>query len=104
MSANETAQKEAVTGDTVRRVARLARIGVEEQQLEPMARELSAIIAWVEELAALDTKEVPPMTSVVAATLPTRQDAVTDGECSDDILRNAPERIDGFFVVPRVVE
>ncbi len=94
----------SVDKETVRRVARLARMGVDEDQLEPMTRELNTILAWIEELGTVDTSKVAPMTSVVEVSLPRRLDEVTDGARADDVLKNAPERIDGFFAVPKVVE
>jgi len=94
----------AIDAATVRRVARLARIREPEDRLEPLARELSAILGWIEQLNEIDTDGVEPMTSAVAATLPMREDVVTDGGDADAILANAPAKADGFFVVPKVVE
>jgi aspartyl-tRNA(Asn)/glutamyl-tRNA(Gln) amidotransferase subunit C len=89
---------------TVRRVARLARIREPEERLEPLARELSGIMGWIEQLNEVDTQGVEPMTSVVAARLPMREDVVTDGGDAEAVLANAPKAADGFFVVPKVVE
>ena len=89
---------------TVARIATLARIRVAEDQLEPLAGELSGILDWVEQLMAVDTENVPPMTSVAAVRLPMREDVVTDGDCRDAILKNAPQAARGFFAVPKVVE
>ena len=89
---------------TVARIARLARIAVPEAELRPLAGELSHILEWIEQLGEVDTRDVPPMTSVVATRLQLRADEVTDGERPEDILDNAPERQDGYFVVPKVVE
>ena len=94
----------AVDEAAVRRIARLARIGMSESELAPMAKELNAILHFVEALNAIDTEGVPPMTSVVAAQLPVRKDVVTEGDAADAVLANAPERIDSFFAVPKVVE
>jgi len=94
----------SVDKDTVRKVARLARIAVPEARLEPMARELNGILAWIEQLNEVDVKGVEPMTTPVAMTLPMREDVVTDGDRQDEILANAPRAEDGFFVVPKVVE
>lgn len=88
----------------VKRIARLARIAVPTEELEPLAEELSGILQWVEQLDSVDTKDVAPMTSVVDLTLPMRADAVTDGGIQDKVLANAPERVQGFFAVPKVVE
>jgi len=89
---------------TVARIARLARIAVPEEELAPLAGELSHILEWIEQLNEVDTEGVAPMTSVVAMRLVWREDRVTDGGRPGDILANAPERQDGYFVVPKVVE
>jgi aspartyl-tRNA(Asn)/glutamyl-tRNA(Gln) amidotransferase subunit C len=89
---------------TVARIATLARIRVGEDELEPLAAELSGILDWVEQLMAVDTTDVPPMTSVAEMTLPMRDDHVTDGANRDAVLGNAPRSAKGFFAVPKVVE
>ncbi|MDB5470868.1 MAG: Asp-tRNA(Asn)/Glu-tRNA(Gln) amidotransferase GatCAB subunit [Caulobacter sp.] len=94
----------AVDAATVRKVARLARIAVPEEALEPMAQEISGILQWIEQLAEVDTDGVEPMTSAVAAVLPLREDVVTDGGYVDKVVLNAPKTVDGFFIVPKVVE
>jgi len=94
----------SIDAATVRRVAQLARIREPEDRLEPLAQELSGILAWIEQLNEVNTDGVEPMTSVVAAKLPMREDVVTDGGCADDVLANAPRSDKGFFVVPKVVE
>jgi aspartyl-tRNA(Asn)/glutamyl-tRNA(Gln) amidotransferase subunit C len=88
----------------VAHIAALARIRLKEEELAPLAAELSQILNWVEQLAEVDTADVAPMTSVAAMTLPLREDKVTDGDRRDDILTNAPQSARGFFAVPKVVE
>jgi aspartyl-tRNA(Asn)/glutamyl-tRNA(Gln) amidotransferase subunit C len=93
----------------VAHIAKLARIRLEETELEPLAGELSRILDWVEQLGEVDTSDVAPMTSVAAAGLPMRGDIVTDGECREAILGNSPQsaangKKRGFFAVPKVVE
>ena len=88
----------------VAHIAALARIRLTDAELEPLAAELSNIIGWVEQLAEVDTNGVAPMTSVAAMRLPMREDVVTDGDCRDAILGNAPQPAKGFFAVPKVVE
>jgi aspartyl-tRNA(Asn)/glutamyl-tRNA(Gln) amidotransferase subunit C len=85
-------------------VAALARIRIADAELEPLAAELSAILGWVERLGEVDTDGVPPMTGVAAMRLKMRDDVVTDGDCRDAILGNAPQTAKGFFAVPKVVE
>ena len=94
----------SVDTQTVRRVAKLARIAVEERELEPLAGELNGILDWVEQLGEVDIEGVEPMTSVTPMALPMREDAVTDGNRQGDILANAPDAREGFFAVPKVVE
>ncbi|MDJ0943185.1 MAG: Asp-tRNA(Asn)/Glu-tRNA(Gln) amidotransferase subunit GatC [Kiloniellales bacterium] len=94
----------SVDRDTVAQIAKLARIRIEAEQMEPLAAELSNILGWIEQLNELDTEGVAPMTSVVEVEAPLRKDAVTDGDCRDQVLANAPEAAEGFFLVPKVVE
>ncbi len=94
----------SVDKKTVSKVARLARIAVPEERLEPMAKELNTILAWIEQLNEVDVEGVEPMTTPVAMELPLREDVVTDGNIRDQVLANAPRSEDGFFVVPKVVE
>lgn len=89
---------------TVRRIAKLARIGVEEAELAGLAQELSQILNFVEQLNELDTAGVTPLTSAVETQIKRRADEVTDGEIVDQILSNAPSRDEEFFAVPKVVE
>jgi aspartyl-tRNA(Asn)/glutamyl-tRNA(Gln) amidotransferase subunit C len=94
----------AIDPATVKRVAKLARIAEPQERLEPLARELSSILQWIEQLNEVDVDGVEPMTSAVAAELPMRDDVVADGGDAAKVLSNAPKAIDGFFVVPKVVE
>ncbi len=94
----------AVDVDTVRRVARLARIAEPEERLAPLAGELNGILAWIAQLDEVDVEGVEPMTTSVAAGLPLRDDVVSDGGDAARVLRNAPKTAHGFFVVPKVVE
>jgi aspartyl-tRNA(Asn)/glutamyl-tRNA(Gln) amidotransferase subunit C len=89
---------------TVRRIARLARIKITDEEAKSLEKELSQILNWVEQLDEIDTKDVEPMTRVVAQELKKRKDEVTDGEIADDVIRNAPMADDHFYVVPKVVE
>ena len=89
---------------TVAHIATLARIRLSEAELEPLAEELSRILTWVEQLNEVDTTGVAPMASAAAASLPMRDDSVSDGGCRDAILGNAPRAARGFFTVPKVVE
>jgi aspartyl-tRNA(Asn)/glutamyl-tRNA(Gln) amidotransferase subunit C len=94
----------SVDKDTVRRIARLARLKLAEDRVAPMMDELNGILAWVEQLGEVNVEGVAPLTSVVEQKLKTREDAVTDGGYPADLMKNAPESEDSFFVVPKVVE
>jgi len=89
---------------TVAHIAALARIRLSEAELEPLVGELSQILTWVGQLNEVDTSGVAPMASVVASGLPMREDRVTDGDCREAIVGNAPRSARGFFAVPKVVE
>ena len=90
--------------NTVKRVAKLARIAVNEEQADKMVGELNNIIGFVEQLNEVDVDGVEPMTSVVDMTMRKREDVVNDGDKADDIVANAPVTEDHFFMVPKVVE
>ena len=93
----------SIDAGIVRRIARLARIAVTEEEIEPLKGELNAMLAFVAQLAEVDITGVEPMTSVTPMAMKKRRDDVTDGIAAD-ILRNAPARDDNFFLVPKVVE
>ena len=94
----------ALDTDTVRRIARLARIHVDDADLAPLADELNNILGWIEQLDEVDTDGVEPMTSAVEMVQRLRADAMNDGDLQDKVLANAPDAADGFFAVPKVVE
>jgi len=94
----------SVDADTVRRIAHLARIAVNEDEIEHLKGELNAILAWVEQLGEVDVAGVEPMTSVTPMKMKMREDKVTDGEIVDQVTKNAPMSDDGFYLVPKVIE
>jgi aspartyl-tRNA(Asn)/glutamyl-tRNA(Gln) amidotransferase subunit C len=94
----------SVDAATVRKVAKLARIAVEDHEIDPLAAEISGILDWVEQLQEVDVTGGEPMTSAVPMRLKRREDVITDGDRRDDILANAPDSRSGFFAVPKVVE
>ncbi|HEX6960057.1 MAG TPA: Asp-tRNA(Asn)/Glu-tRNA(Gln) amidotransferase subunit GatC [Ferrovibrio sp.] len=89
---------------TVAKIAKLARLKMEPDRLEGMTSELNQILSFVEELQAVDTENVPPMTSVAPMALRRREDVVTDGGDAERVLKNAPQRQGDFYTVPKVVE
>ncbi len=89
---------------TVANIAHLARLRLEDTELEALAGELSNILTWVEQLDEVDTKDVAPMASVAEMTLRWRADVVDDGGIADKVVANAPQGRQSFFAVPKVVE
>jgi len=89
---------------TVKRVARLARIAVSEEDAERMTGELNAILGFVEQLNEVDVSGVEPMTSVTPMAMKKRHDKVTDGDDAEAVLQNAPASEDHYFLVPKVIE
>lgn len=94
----------SVDAATVRRIAHLARIAVTEEEVPHLQGELNAMLAFVERLSEVDVAGVEPMTSVTPMDMKKRADVVNDGEIADEVVRNAPETQDHFFLVPKVVE
>ena len=94
----------SVDAATVRRIAHLARIAVAESEVEHLQGELNAMLAFVEQLSEVNVEGVEPMTSVTPMEMKKRADVVNNGEIADDVIRNAPETQDHFFLVPKVVE
>ena len=94
----------SIDRDTAARVAKLARIKVEEEALPALANEFNTILGFIEQLNEVDVDGVEPMTSVTPQRLKRRVDEVTQGDMSEAILKNAPDSREGFFAVPKVVE
>jgi aspartyl-tRNA(Asn)/glutamyl-tRNA(Gln) amidotransferase subunit C len=94
----------SVDQTTVRRIARLARIAVTDAEVPMLQNELNAILGFVAQLNEVNVDGIEPMTSVTPMAMKKRQDVVTDGNDAERVLKNAPQREDGYFVVPKVVE
>ena len=94
----------AIDKETAAKVAKLARIKVEEDALPALADEFSAIMGFIEQLNEVDVDGVEPMVSVTPMRLKRREDVVTDGDQPEAVLKNAPDAREGFFAVPKVVE
>jgi aspartyl-tRNA(Asn)/glutamyl-tRNA(Gln) amidotransferase subunit C len=94
----------SVDANTVRHIAKLARIKVSDAEVAALAPELSNILGWIEQLGEVDVAGIEPMTAVIPNTLRLRDDVVTEGGIQSDILANAPVPEHGFFAVPKVIE
>jgi aspartyl-tRNA(Asn)/glutamyl-tRNA(Gln) amidotransferase subunit C len=89
---------------TVRRIARLARIRLEDAEVARFQHELSGILGWIEQLNEVDVTAIAPLAGAAQMALKMREDAVTDGNMPEQVLANSPERAGDFYVVPKVVE
>ncbi len=89
---------------TVKRIANLARLEVTEADIEYYAPQIEGIMKWIDQLSEVNTDNVEPLASVAEINLQLREDQVTDGDKADDVLANAPEALENFFVVPKIVE
>ena len=94
----------SVDTQQVRHIAKLARIAMSDAEVEAMVPELNNILGWVEQLGEVDTDGVEPLTAVIDQKLRLRDDVVTDGDCREAVLANAPAAEHGFFAVPKVIE
>lgn len=94
----------SLTRDDVKKVAGLARLRMTDDQMDALLPKMNNIVGFIEQLSEVDTDNVEPLSNVARSTLPLRKDQITDGECRDKILANAPESEEGFFGVPKVVE
>ena len=93
----------SIDKDTVKHILKLARISLDEKKIDNLSKDLSSIMAFIEKLNELNTDKTAPLTSIINASLKTREDEVKDGKIRDQILKNSPEKNEEFFVVPKVV-
>jgi len=94
----------SIDKDTVKHISKLARISLDENKVESLSKDLTSIMKFIENLNNLNTDKIPPLTSIINASLKSRKDEVKDGKIRDQILKNSPEKNDEFFVVPKVIE
>jgi aspartyl-tRNA(Asn)/glutamyl-tRNA(Gln) amidotransferase subunit C len=94
----------SVSPEQVRHIAKLARIGMSDAEIEALAPELNNILGWVEQLSQVNTHGIEPLATVIDQKLRLREDVVTAGNIRDEVLANAPEAQHGFFAVPKVIE
>ena len=94
----------SIDKDTVKHISKLARISLDEKKVNSLSKDLSSIMKFIEKLNELNTDKTSPLTSIINASLRTREDEVKDGKIRDQILKNSPEKNEEFFVVPKVIE
>ena len=94
----------SIDKDTVKHISKLARISLDEKKINNLVKDLSSIMKFIEKLNELNTDKTIPLTSIINASLKSREDEVKDEKIRDQILKNSPEKNEEFFVVPKVVE
>ena len=94
----------SVDKDTVKHIAKLARISLDEKKINSLSKDLSSIMEFIGKLNELNTEKTVPLTSIINASLRSRKDEVSDEKIRDQILKNSPEKNEEFFVVPKVIE
>ena len=94
----------SIDNTTVKKIATLARLDVTESDIEYFVPQLQGLMKWIDQLQEVNTNDVEPLASVSEINLIWREDKVTDGDKADDVLANAPETMENFFVVPKIVE
>ena len=94
----------SIDKDTVKHISKLARISLDEKKIDNLSKDLSSIMEFIEKLNELNTDKTTPLTSIINASLKSREDEVKDGKIRDQILKNSPEKNEEFFVVPKVVD
>ena len=94
----------SIDKDTVKHISKLARISLDEKKINSLSKDLSSIMKFIEKLNELNTDKTIPLTSIINASLKTREDEVKDGKIRDQILKNSPEKNEEFFVVPKVID
>tara|TARA_Y100000590_G_scaffold275023_1_gene308810 strand:- start:138 stop:425 length:288 start_codon:yes stop_codon:yes gene_type:complete len=94
----------SIDKDTVKHISKLARISLDEKKVDSLSKDLSSIMRFIESLNKLNTDNIEPLTSIINASLKSREDIIKDGKIRDQILKNSPEKNEEFFVVPKVIE
>lgn len=89
---------------TVRRIARLSRLRIDDEQVARMQGDLNGILGWIEQLNEVDVEGIEPLTGAAMMAMRMREDVVTDGDLQEAVLSNAPDRDGPFYAVPKVVE
>ena len=90
--------------NTINKIARLSRIKLDDKESEDYIKDLNSILDWVEQLNEVNTENIEPLSNISSSVLPKREDTPKDANSSDEILENAPDKLEGFFAVPKGVE
>tara|TARA_X000000368_G_scaffold360733_1_gene304625 strand:+ start:288 stop:575 length:288 start_codon:yes stop_codon:yes gene_type:complete len=94
----------AIDKDKIKHISKLARISLDEKKTAALAKDLSSIFKFIEQLNELNTDNTKPLSSILNEPLRTRKDEINDGKIREKVLENSPQKNDEFFVVPKVIE
>ena len=94
----------SIDKDTVKHISKLARISLDQKKVDSLSKDLTSIMRFIESLNKLNTEKSTPLTSIINASLQSRNDEVLEGKIRDQILKNSPEKNEEFYVVPKVIE
>ena len=94
----------SIDKDTVKHISKLARISLEEKKVDSLSKDLTSIMRFIENLNKINTDKIEPLSSIINASLKSREDEIKDGKIRDQILKNSPEKNEEFFVVPKIIE
>ena len=90
--------------NTINKIAKLARIRLSEQEAKDLLRDMNSILDWVDQLNEVNTDTIEPLANISSSILPKRKDEANDINSTDEILKNSPDKLEGYFAVPKVVE
>ena len=90
--------------NTINKIAKLARIKLSDEEAKDLLRDMNSILDWVEQLNEVNTDSIEPLANISSSILPQRKDESRDENSSDEILQNSPDKLEGYFAVPKVVE
>ena len=90
--------------NTINKIAKLARIKLSEEEAKDLLKDMNSILDWVEQLNEVNTDSIEPLANISSSILPQRKDESSDLNSSDEILQNSPDKLEGYFAVPKVVE
>ena len=94
----------SIDKDTLKHISKLAKISLDDKNVDDLSKDLSSIIKFIEKLNEVNTEKTVPLTSIINASLKSREDEVKHEKIRDQILKNSPEKNEEFFVVPKVIE
>jgi aspartyl-tRNA(Asn)/glutamyl-tRNA(Gln) amidotransferase subunit C len=94
----------SINKDTIKKISKLARISVTNEETDRLEKDLNSIIKFVEQLKELNTDKITPIASVSDQVLTMNKDEIKKINEKEEILKNAPEKNSNYYIVPKVIE